>query len=373
MPSTTPQPIVATPTRAAIFLIVTVNPGPGHEEAVRSLSVDLAGLLRAVGFRDHNGRLSCVTAFGADAWDRLIGVPKPRELHPFREIRGRHRAVATPCDIVFHIRATRLDLCFEPATQIMSRPGRAISTADEVHGFNCFDDRELAAISEASSAQIGEEASRTLKRHLAARRGVDVQGPKGPELSSLGTGHLRQIQAPDDGIQSALREAKALVQSRIPLELTRQAIDDVERGATDSDWAPLKEAARKIAFAEDRSVFDGYEAAGIEGIGQGASNPLVTLPQNVEGYPAAIAQAVSQLCLAGLNGPYALVPGAKQYTDIGGGSDEGYTVLRHVQRLVDGEIVWAPSIDGGLVLTTRGADAGSVAREGGASSRLNRT
>src|SRR5580700_6981798 len=150
--------------------------------------------------------------------------------------------------------------------------------------------RELAPISEAAWADIEEEASRTLKRHLAARRVVDVQGPKGLELSAFGTGHLLKLQAPGDGVQAAQREAKALVELRVPFELTRQAIDDVERGATDSDWAPLKEAARKIAFAEDRSVFDGYAAAGIQGVRQGISNPGVTLPANVQGYPGAVAQ-----------------------------------------------------------------------------------
>ncbi len=216
--------------------------------------------------------------------------------------------------------------------------------------------RELAPISDKAWAQIEEEASRTLKRHLAARRVVDVQGPKGLELSAVGTGHLHQIQAPGDGIQATQRDAKALVELRVPFELARQAIDDVERGATDSDWSPVKEAARKIAYAEDRSVFDGYAAAGIEGIRQGSSNPPLTLPSNVKGYSGAVAQAVSQLRLAGVNGPYALLLGAEAYTAVSAGSDEGYPVLHHIQRLVDGEIVWAPAIEGGFVLSTRGGD-----------------
>jgi uncharacterized linocin/CFP29 family protein len=216
--------------------------------------------------------------------------------------------------------------------------------------------RELAPISETAWAQIEQEASRTLKRHLAARRVVDVQGPKGLELAAVGTGHLHPIQAPGDGVHAAQRDAKPLVELRVPFELTRQGIDDVERGATDSDWSPVKDAARKIAFAEDRSVFDGYAAAGIQGIREGGSNPAVTLPSDVKGYPGAIAQAVSQLRLAGVNGPYRLVLGADSYTAISGGSDEGYPALRHIQRLVDGEIVWAPAIEGGFVLTTRGGD-----------------
>lgn len=124
--------------------------------------------------------------------------------------------------------------------------------------------RELAPISDAAWAQIEDEAARTLKRHLAARRVVDVVGPKGVDFSAVGTGHLKPLPAFGDGVQSAQREVKALVELRVPFELTRQAIDDVERGATDSDWSPVKEAARKIAFAEDRSVFDGYAAAGIQ-------------------------------------------------------------------------------------------------------------
>ncbi len=217
--------------------------------------------------------------------------------------------------------------------------------------------RELAPISDKAWVQIEEEASRTLKRHLAARRVVDVRGPKGLDLSAIGTGHLQQIQAPPGGgIQVAQREVKALIELRVPFELTRQAIDDVDRGATDSNWSPVKQAARNIAFAEDRSVFDGYAAAGIQGIRKGSSNPTLTLPSNVRGYPDAVAQAVSQLRIAGVNGPYALLLGAQAYTAVNGGSDEGYPVLQHIQRLVDAEIVWAPAIEGGFVLTTRGGD-----------------
>jgi putative iron-dependent peroxidase len=143
VPFAFPQPVVAPLTRAAIFIVVTVNSGKENEAAVRTMCGDLAALLRAVGFRDLEGRLSCVMAFGSEAWDRLFGAPKPGELHPFREIHGRHHAVATAGDILFHIRSTRMDLCFELATQIMSRLRGSVSTADEVHGFNYFDDRDL--------------------------------------------------------------------------------------------------------------------------------------------------------------------------------------------------------------------------------------
>ena len=216
--------------------------------------------------------------------------------------------------------------------------------------------RELAPISNMAWDQIEAEASRTLKRHLAARRVVDVQGPKGLEFSAVGTGHLRQITTPGDQIEAAARETKALVEFRVSFELTRQAIDDVERGAKDSDWSPLKDAARKIAFAEDHAVFEGYASAQIQGVCQGSSNPALTFPADVKRYPDTVAQAVSQLRLAGVNGPYALLLSAEPYTAIGGASGNGYPVVEHIQRLVDGEIVWAPAIKGGLVLTTRGGD-----------------
>ena len=142
--SAAPQPVAAPLTRAAIFLTVTVKPGMAAATAVLALCGDLSGLLRSVGFREPDEHLSCVMAFGSDLWDRLFGTPRPAELHPFREIvAGPRHAVATPGDLLFHIRAERMDLCFELATQIMARLGDAVSTADEVHGFRYFDARDL--------------------------------------------------------------------------------------------------------------------------------------------------------------------------------------------------------------------------------------
>ena len=158
MPIPIPQPVTAPLTRAAMFLVVTINEGPASADAVRALSGDLAGLLRAIGFRHLDARLSCIMAFGSDAWDRLFGAPRPRELHPFREIRGQHHAVATPGDILFHIRAARMDLCFELAAQIMSRLGGAVSTADEVHGFQYFDDRDLLGFVDGTENPVDQAA-----------------------------------------------------------------------------------------------------------------------------------------------------------------------------------------------------------------------
>ena len=216
--------------------------------------------------------------------------------------------------------------------------------------------RELAPISDAAWAQIEEETARTFKRYVAGRRVVDVRGPAGAILSAVGTGHLRPIASLKEGILARQREVKALVELRFPFELDRQAIDDVERGANDSDWQPAKDAARQIAFAEDSAVFEGYTAAGILGIRQGTSNPKIPLPADVRRYPDAIAQSLSQLRLVGVNGPYVVLLGSEAYTALAETSDQGYPVLEHVKRLVDDKIIWAPAIDGAFVLTTRGGD-----------------
>ncbi|WP_119274460.1 Dyp-type peroxidase [Taklimakanibacter deserti] len=158
MPSAVSQPVAAQLTRAAIFLVVTLNPGKESDAAMRAMCGDLGALLRAVGFRDLEGRLSCVMAFGSDAWDRLFGAPRPKDLHPFREIRGQHHAVSTPGDVLFHIRSTRMDLCFELATQIMARLGGAVATADEVHGFNYFDDRDLIGFVDGTENPVDQDA-----------------------------------------------------------------------------------------------------------------------------------------------------------------------------------------------------------------------
>jgi uncharacterized linocin/CFP29 family protein len=216
--------------------------------------------------------------------------------------------------------------------------------------------RELAPISEMAWAQIEEETTRTLKRYLAGRRVVDLRGPEGTAFAAVGTGHLQAIAAPDDGVIARQREVKALVELRVPFDLDRQQIDDVERGADDSDWQPAKEAARKIAFAEDRAIFEGYAAAGITGIRQGTSNPVTTLPADVRDFPDAIAGALSQLRLAGVNGPYSVLLGADAYTKLAESSDNGYPILQHVRRLVETDLIWAPAIEGAVVLTTRGGD-----------------
>ena len=155
----TPQAVVVALTRHTVFLVVTIKPEPASGDAARAICTELGALLRAVGFRDLEGRLTCVLGIGSDAWARLFGTPRPKELHPFKEIRaGSRHAVSTPGDLLFHIRAERQDLCFELASQIMMKLGDAVEVADEVYGFRYFDDRDLLGFVDGTENPTDQEA-----------------------------------------------------------------------------------------------------------------------------------------------------------------------------------------------------------------------
>ena len=157
-PQALPQAVLSPLTRSAVFLVVTID--PGGESRVRALLADLSGLQRAVGFRAQEGRLSCVVGIGSTAWDRLFAGPRPAGLHPFRELTGPvHRAVATPGDLLFHVRAQRPDLCFALAAEIMERIRDTVTVRDEVHGFKYFDVRDLLGFVDGTENPVGPAAS----------------------------------------------------------------------------------------------------------------------------------------------------------------------------------------------------------------------
>jgi putative iron-dependent peroxidase len=213
-PSPVLQPVAAKLTGAAIFLVATMNPGREAEATMRGLCADLSSLLRGVGFRDVGGQLSCVTGFGVEAWDRLFGTPRPKELHRFREIRGVHHAVSTPGDVLFHIRsAHRMDLCFELATHIMSRLDGTVSVADEVHGFKYFDDRDLLGFVDGTenpvdraaidATQIGDEDAdfaggsyMIVQKYLHDMKGWNAL-PVEEQENIIGRHKLSDIEQPD--------------------------------------------------------------------------------------------------------------------------------------------------------------------------------
>jgi uncharacterized linocin/CFP29 family protein len=216
--------------------------------------------------------------------------------------------------------------------------------------------RDLAPVTEAAWADIELEATRTFKRHIAGRRVVDVSEPGGPVTAALSTGRLLDVEAPTKGVVAHLRASKPLVRLRVPFTLSRSEIDDVERGSQDSDWDPVKAAAKKLAFVEDRAIFEGYAAASIEGIRSSSSNKPLALPEDPRDMPDAISQALTSLRLAGVDGPYSVLLSADVYTKVSETTEHGYPIREHLNRLVDGDIIWAPAIDGAFVLTTRGGD-----------------
>ena len=216
--------------------------------------------------------------------------------------------------------------------------------------------RELAPVSDAAWADLEDEAKRTFGTYVAGRRIVDLEGPGGPTLAAVNTGHLGDVDAPADGVIAHLRESQPLVRLRVPFTLSRADIDSVERGAQDADWQPLKDAAKQIAFAEDRAIFEGYPAAGITGLRDATTNTALSLPEDPTQYPDVVVEALTELRLAGVNGPYALALSTTAYDAISVTTEHGYPIRRQIERVFDGEIMWAPAIDGALLLSTRGGD-----------------
>ncbi|MFC9434693.1 family 1 encapsulin nanocompartment shell protein [Nocardia sp. NPDC057030] len=217
--------------------------------------------------------------------------------------------------------------------------------------------RELAPITAEAWSAIEEEATRTFKRHIAGRRVVDLSGPHGLDYSAVGTGHTTPIAAPDEGVQARQRVVAPLVELRVPFRLSREELDNVERGAQDPDLDAVKDAAKKIAFAEDRAIFEGYPAANITGIRASSTNQAIALPSDPRLVPESVTQALTALRLVGVDGPYSVLLSAELFTAVSETSDHGHPIRTHIERLIpDGEIIWAPAIDGAFVLTCRGGD-----------------
>jgi uncharacterized linocin/CFP29 family protein len=217
--------------------------------------------------------------------------------------------------------------------------------------------REHAPISSEAWKEIDDEARRTLKVLLAARRLVDFRGPLGWSKSSISLGLIEKLSPPlQEGVSSKLRKVLPLVELRIPFEVSREELDSIGRGARDPDLDPVRNAARSIAVAEDRAVFQGYEAAGITGIFAASGERKLTIPDKFSDYPDVVAEATHRLRSEGVNGPYGIALGPRCYTGLTRSTDRGYPVIDHVRKLLDGPIVWAPAADGAVVMSLRGGD-----------------
>jgi uncharacterized linocin/CFP29 family protein len=218
--------------------------------------------------------------------------------------------------------------------------------------------RELAPISTAAWAEIDDEARRVLKLKLAGRKLVDFVGPLGPEAAAVNVGRLEALKpGPVTKVDAERRAVQPLIQVRTAFELSRSELDAVERGARDPDLSPLIDAATRMAHAEDGAIFHGYAAGGIRGIDEASTHPTLTISENYVDYPHSIAEATRMLRLSGVDGPYAIALGPRCYTGLTQATgDGGYPVLNVVRKLVDGPIVWAPAVQGAVVLSTRGGD-----------------
>lgn len=216
--------------------------------------------------------------------------------------------------------------------------------------------RDQAPISTAAWKEIDAEATRTLKVLLAARQMVDFVGPLGWTSSAVSTGRTEKIAPLQDGVAARLRVVQPMVEIRIPFELQREELDAIGRGATDADLDAVRNAARAAAIAEDRAIFQGYPAAGIEGIFAASSAQQLTIPDAYEAYPDIVAEATHRLRSEGVNGPYGIALGPRCYTGLTRSTSRGYPIIDHVRELIDGPIVWAPAADGAVVLSMRGGD-----------------
>jgi uncharacterized linocin/CFP29 family protein len=218
--------------------------------------------------------------------------------------------------------------------------------------------RELAPVSDEAWHEVTDEATTVLRQFLAARKLVEFSGPKGWNHAAEPLGRITALDdSPREGVEGALRRVQPLVELRATFELDRAELDAIDRGADDPDLDPVADAARRLALAEDRAVFDGYPAAGIEGMIEASPHDPITITTDYEDYPGSVAKAVSRLRLEGVEGPYGIALGPRCYQGVMETTQRGgYPVLEHVRAILSGPIVWAPSVNGAVVLSLRGGD-----------------
>ncbi len=218
--------------------------------------------------------------------------------------------------------------------------------------------RPLAPISDAAWEEISGEATRELRHFLSGRRVVDLSGPHGWDHSCLDLGRVTDpAEGPADGVESRVRLVQPLTELRTPFTVAREEIDAVDRGAPDADWDPVIDAARRAALAEDRLVFGGFPGAGVRGIVEATPHEPIPITTDYATYPNHVARAVEFLKRSGVDGPYAVALGPRCYTGVVETTERGgYPVLEHLRLITGGPVVWAPAVDGAVVVSLRGGD-----------------
>ena len=217
--------------------------------------------------------------------------------------------------------------------------------------------RELAPISENAWNELDKEAARTLRSFLAARRIVDFSGPHGWDFAAQSLGRLERVEGPVDGVEAGVRVVQPLVELRHTFSMDRADLDDIDRGRPDPDLSKVTSAAKRAALAEDCIVFEGFKEAHITGIAEASTYPPIQIDDNYAEYPKLVARAVSSLREAGVDGPYAAVLGPRCWTGVIETTEHGgYPVLEHLRLILGGPVVWAPAVDGAVVVSIRGED-----------------
>jgi uncharacterized linocin/CFP29 family protein len=218
--------------------------------------------------------------------------------------------------------------------------------------------REHAPITEAGWRLLDDEARERLTPALAARKLVDFSGPHGWEHSATNLGRVEEVSdVPTEGVAASQRRVLGLVELRAHFSVSRAQLDDAERGAPDVDLETLDKAARRIATAENAAVFAGWATAGVRGIAEAATHDAINLGEDCEVYPRHVAKSVDALRDAGIDGPYGLALGREAHTHVLETAEHGgYPLFQHLGEILGGPIVWAPGVDGGVVVSMRGGD-----------------
>lgn len=218
--------------------------------------------------------------------------------------------------------------------------------------------RELAPVTDSAWHQIEEEATRSLRHFLAGRKLVEVSGPHGWGRSAVDLDRIAPISTPPvDGTEAAQRRIAPLLEVRTPFTVKMSELAAADRGAQDIDLGAVVEAARLAALAEDTTIFHGYPGAGIEGMSHASPHQPVSISDNYNEYPSHVAKAVATLRAAGVDGPFAIALGSRCYTGVTETTEHGgFPVFEHVKMLLGGPIIWAPAVNGAVVLSQRGGD-----------------
>jgi uncharacterized linocin/CFP29 family protein len=217
--------------------------------------------------------------------------------------------------------------------------------------------RGHAPLTDSNWKLLDEEARERLEGPLAARRLVDLIGPRGWQHSATNLGRTEAVEATEEGVGARRRRVLPLVEVRVDFTVSRAEMRDDDRGAVDVDLESLDNAAHQIAVAENGAVFNGWAQAGITGVIEASPFEPEPLGPKADGYPRSVARAVEALREAGVEGPYGLALGPDEYIKVIETAEHGgFPLFDHLAKILGGPIVWAPGLSGAIAMSLRGGD-----------------